>query len=277
MAGFNASNTPKVQRPIPPAGTHIAVCYSIIDIGTHMKSFQGQQPVPTPLVNISWEFTHLPHQIFDPAKGPQPMAIFQEYTLSIKDKAKLAQILKVWGGITEITNLETLIPKYIGAPCMIQVVHNRDKTQQEIIYANIAGGGRGVMQKPKDMPYNKAQNPQMLFELTKFSWAQFHKIPPFIQNKIKQSQEWSEILAKFGAEPAQVQNTAQNHMVQQYQQSVQNQQFQPVNTGMNQQFVPPPVQQSFVQEQNQNFAQPQQETIPNNFNPNESKDDTPVF
>lgn len=264
--GFNTENKPKVQRPIPPAGTHIAVCYSIIDLGTHMKTFPGQQPMPTPLVHISWELTGLPPQIFDPQKGPQPMAIFQEYTLSIGDKAKLAQVLKVWGGITEIKNLETIIPKYIGAPCMIQIIHNHDKVQQNIIYANIAGGGRGIMQLIKGTPWNKAQNPHMLFDLNKFNWAQFHKMPPFIQAKIKQSQEWSGIIAKFGAEPAQqqapVQNQQNNTAQQNYQQPVQNQQFQQ--------------QQSFVQQPNQNFVQQQPETIPTDFNPNQT-DDTPVF
>ncbi len=190
----------KTQRPIPPAGTHAAILYSIVDIGTHMKTFQGQEPKATPLVIFSWEFPNLPKQIFAEGQEPKPLSIMQEYTASAGEKAKLYKVLLGWRGVPPV-NLAQELPLFLGQPCMLNVVHAPDKTTPNIMYANIALNGLSVMRPMEGMAIAPITNPKKFFDLNNFSWAEFHSLNQYFQNKIKVSLEWSGILAKFGPEP----------------------------------------------------------------------------
>jgi len=195
--GLSAKQGEKKQRPIPPAGAHVAICYAIIDLGTHMKTFQGQEPKPTPLVHFSWEFPNLPKQTFDEAKGPQPLGIFQEYTVSLGDKAKLSKMLEAWRGVAPV-DLEKELPLFLGQPCLINVTHTNDKQVPTIKYANISGNGIGVMRLPQGMPVQPMTNKKIFFNLDHYSHEKFLELPAWIQKKIQTCQEWSGIVARFG-------------------------------------------------------------------------------
>jgi hypothetical protein len=234
---LNGTNYEKKQRPIPPQGPQVAVCYSIIDLGTHAKSFQGQPAKNTPLVHISWEFPNLPHQVFDETKGPQPLAIFQEYTCMLGDKSKLTKMLKSWRQRVPM-DLATELPQFLGQPCLINVEYNRDKDKPEIIYANVGSKGEGVMPMMAGTQVGQPSNKRILFNLDNYSHEQYLALPTWIQKKIATCQEWPSILAKFGAVPqAQTQNTQQpntNFQQQGYQ--------QPANNGFQQQAAAPQFQ-----------------------------------
>lgn len=235
--GFNTENQPKTQRPIPPQGTHVAVCYAIIDLGTQSTTWQGQEK-KIPKVHFSFELVNLAGAVFDEKKGIQPFGIFQDYTVSIGDKATLKQVLCTWGNMTAIKNLEAIIDKFVGAKCMIQVVHapSKDKT---IMYANIANGGRGIIRCPDGTQAAPLKNEKLFFDLNKFSWATFSKVPKFLQDKIRKAVEWPSIIAKYGPEPQQQQEVQQ----QQYQQPVQTYQQSAMQPNQN-------FQQQQVQQQN---------------------------
>lgn len=194
---LSAKQGEKTQRPIPPIGAHPAICYSIVDLGTHMKAFQGQDPKPTPLMQISWEFPNLPKQTFDEAKGPQPLAIHQEYTVSLGDKAKLFKVLQAWRGVNPV-DLEKELPMFVGQPCLINVIHNQDKQNPNIKYGNIAGNGTGIMRLPQGMQIGQMSNPKMFFNLDQYSHDKFIQLPEWIRKKIQSSLEWSGIVARFG-------------------------------------------------------------------------------
>lgn len=258
------------QRPIPNHGTHIGICYQIIDLGTHMKSFKGQEPQRTPLLHISWEFPQLPEQVFDEKKGPQRLAIFQEYTVSLGDKAKLPAMLKSWRGVAEIKDLEKELPQYLGQPCMINVVHAPSKKTQGIVYANVANNGAGIMRMMDGLPHPGApKNPKLFFELNPdkgMDWNTFHQIPKWLRDKIRNSFEFPVMLSKFGLEPpnpyeqqapvqnntAPVTNFNQQPVYNNNQQGQFNQQNQngfnnpQQNNGNNNQFVPPVQNNEFV-------------------------------
>ena len=248
--GFEAPKYEKKQRPIPNPGLQIAVCYSIIDLGTHNMVYQNQAPKPTPLIHFSWEFVNLPHQIFDEQKGPQPMAIFQEYSTSLGDKAKLPKMLASWRNGIVPTNLTVELPQFLGQPCMINVEHNKDKNNPNITYANIGLKGLGVMPIMQGTQVNPLTNKKILFNLDHYSHEVFLQLPGWIQKKIMDSLEWPGIVARFGQPPQQ-----QGH---------QN------NTGFQQQGTQQGYQQSqnngFNQQPNQNFNQ--QQSFQQGFNQN---------
>jgi len=191
----------KKQKPLPPQGPQVALCYSIIDLGTHMKSFQGQEPKATPLLHISWEFPNLPKVVFNEGEQPKPYGIFQEYSTSMGDKAKLPKLLSAWRGVP-CKDLATELPQFLGQPCLINVEYKQDKQRPDITYANVAMNGLGVMRLPAGTPVNPISNPKVFFNLDHYSHAQFAVLPKWIQKKIMSSLEWSGIVAKFGPPPA---------------------------------------------------------------------------
>lgn len=209
---LNGQTYEKKQRPIPPQGLQLAVCYAIVDLGTHAISYNNQPAKPTSLVQFSWEFVNLPHQVFNEEKGPQPLAIFQKYTTSLGDKAKLGKMLQSWRG-RPVENLATDLPIFLGQPCYINVEYKRDKQKPEIIYANVAMNGLGVNPIPAGTPVGPLTNPKIFFNLDSYSHAEFIKLPNFIQKEIQSSQEWSGIVARFG-QPPQLPQTQQQGMPQ---------------------------------------------------------------
>ncbi len=195
--GLDKTGYEKRQKPIPTEGIHLAMCYSIIDVGTHMETFQGQEPKAASKVHISWE---LPNSkaVFNPDKGEQPMALFQEYTVAAGDKAKLPKMLCSWGKMPTLTSISSkLLQAFLGQACMISVVHNPDKQKPEIKYANIGLKGLQVMPLMAGMVKPTTTiNPIMFFNLDEFSWEKYNLLPKHIQEKITKSLEWSGILAK---------------------------------------------------------------------------------
>lgn len=237
---LNGQQFEKKQRPIAPAGLQVGVCYSIVDCGTHNVSFQGQPAKQTPLVHFSWEFPNLPFAVFKEGEQPKPLAIFQEYTVALGDKAKLAKMLQSWRLVPPV-DLAKELPLFISQPCYINVVHVKDKQKPEITYANIGLNGLGIMNIAKEtipsLNIRPLTNPTMFFNLDNYSHEQYLKLPAFLQKKIASSLDWSGIVAKFGP-PPQVQQTQQTQQqgLQNNQQFAgqQNQGFQQ-NTVFNQQ------------------------------------------
>lgn len=206
---LNTKANSTTQKPIPPVGQHLAVCFCIIDLGTQLESFKGAEPKPTPKIHIGWEFCSPKlRATFDKEKGEQPMAVFQKYSYYLGSKANFGKMIKNWVGkeITELT-YEQLI-KFRGRSAMIQVEHNPDKTKVDdktkkpILYANIASAGTAVFIRPEEIPQPKSMsNEWLLFSLDHFSWEVFNKIPKFLQETIMKSAEWAGIQKEFGQNP----------------------------------------------------------------------------
>lgn len=201
---------PKV---LPKAGIQLAVCYGIIELGTQTKQFAGKPPTTQPLVQFMFELPHTSH-VFDQNKGPQPLALFQEYSLTDTERSKLPKVLKSWGGMEKTPKVTTeLIKKYLGQPCMITVELTAPNAQG-VQYANIQGGGLGITQRMKEFPVpeNYPRNERLFLDLDNFDWVTFLKLAPFLQEKIKQCKEWPSIVAKYPMPAHLAQQTGQQHV-----------------------------------------------------------------
>src|SRR5262245_51935946 len=101
----------------PPAGTHAAICYRLVDLGTQMGEYKGQ-PKEQHKIVVSWE---LVDENMDDGK---PFSIHQRYTFSLHEKAKLRADLESWRGRTfteeelNAFDLENLL----GKPCLVSIV-----------------------------------------------------------------------------------------------------------------------------------------------------------
>lgn len=172
-------------RLLPPAGTHIARSYQILDLGTHDREWKGKHR-KSHEIRISWELP-LEKAVFDPDKGEQPFSISKTYTLSLNEKANLRHDLENWRGrpFTE-EELEAFdVAKVLGVACMVTVTH---VTKGDKTYANVTA----VTATPKGYPVPAAINKPVEFSLDDHDEAVFRALPEFLQKIIQESDEWKQ-------------------------------------------------------------------------------------
>lgn len=118
-----------------PEDLHLGVCYAIYDIGTQFSERFGKS---VHKVVIVWELPKVRGQFERDGKTIDlPRAISKKYTLSLHKKADMRKDLESWRG-KRFTDQELKgfdLKKLLGAPCQIQVIHNK---VDEKTYANIA-------------------------------------------------------------------------------------------------------------------------------------------
>jgi len=173
-------------RELIPADNYIARCYKMVQIGTVVENFQGQ-PKTMQKVRIGWE---MPNElkVFKEENGPQPLVIEAEYTLSMADKATLRALLTSWRGqaFTEEEAKSFDITKLIGAPCMLNVVHNPSKADPTKVYEKISS----ITKIPKGMTCPPAINKPFVLSYDEWDEEKFNSLPDFIKDKMKTSEEY---------------------------------------------------------------------------------------
>jgi len=200
---ITASAKSSAPRQLPPTGTHIARCYSVVDLGTHDSEWQGQKRRKHS-IRISWE---LPNETADFGKGkPEPFSVHKNYALSLSDKATLRQDLENWRGRPfsddELKAFD--VASIIGVPCMVTVVHEVKPTAT---YANVTAVTSvpkipGPNGKSVAMPVPDQFNPSLEYSIETHDDAAFANLPDFMKEQIQSSYEWKTrqtVLAGGGA------------------------------------------------------------------------------
>lgn len=178
-----------VKRELIPAGSHLAICYSMVHIGTITEEIQGVEKRMNK-VRITWE---IPSETREFDGEMKPLVISKEYTLSMHEKATLRRDLESWRGkgFTEDEAKRFDITKLLGKPCILSIIHSVAKSGN--MYAGI-GSISGII---KGMAIPELYNPIFEFNYTdQFSDEKVEKFPEFIRDKIKQSEEY--IALKLG-------------------------------------------------------------------------------
>ena len=191
---ITASTKSTTKREPIPAGNYIARCYRMIHIGTN---FDPKWDKDSNRVRVTWE---LPTEtkVFDEAKGPQPLVIDKEYTLSLHEKSNLRHDLESWRGkgFTELEaagfDITNLLDKY----CMLNIIHNTANNGNT--YANIGS----VAAIPKGMELPAGHNETVIFDYeNNFDMEFVNNLPDFIREPIQSSTEWKDRLNELeGAE-----------------------------------------------------------------------------
>lgn len=143
-----------------PAGTHIAICDQVIDLGKQKivsqqfgESIKHQVYIrwQIPEERVEWEHEGQKHE--------GPAVIGKSYTLSLGDKANLRKDLQAWRGKPftpdELRGFD--IAKLLGVPATITVTHTEKDGRT---YANIASVG-GI---PKGMPKPNLEGEALLYD-----------------------------------------------------------------------------------------------------------------
>ena len=179
---LNAKNE-GAERIIIAAGTHVARCYGVIDLGTQYSERFGNS---SRKVQVQWE---LPNELMDDGR---PLAISKRYTLSVNEKANLRKDLESWlgRGITAEEEKDGFaLGGMLGAPCLLSIIHAESNGKT---YANIAA----VMSVPKGTKVPEQSNPTVSYDVENGKDAVFEKLPEWIRTMIQQSKEF-----KDGDEP----------------------------------------------------------------------------
>jgi hypothetical protein len=173
-------------RELIPAGNYVARCFSMIELGTVPENYMGETK-QLRKVRITWE---LPTEtkVFDEKKGPQPLAISKEFTLSMHEKGNLRKMLASWRG-KDFTDDEAKsfdITKLLGKPCMLNIIHKPGKSDPSKIYEEIAG----VTSIPKGFNVPEQVNKTQELYYDNFNEDLFNSLPDFIKTKMQTSVEW---------------------------------------------------------------------------------------
>lgn len=168
----------------PPAGTHVAVCYRFIDLGTQETEFQGVKKHQRKVM-LGWE---LSNEMMEDGK---PFMISQRYTWSMSEKANLRADLESWRGVafkeSDFGPGGFDIRRVLGAPCMMTVVHAEKNGKT---YANI----RAIGKLPKGMSVPFAVNPQVYFSLDEFDQVTFDNLSAGLKAIIVKAPEYQKVI-----------------------------------------------------------------------------------
>lgn len=139
---------------MPPDGSHIGVCYRVIDLGTQDTTYLGQAK-KTHQILLSWE---LPNERMSDGR---PFSISKKYTYSSSPKSHLRKDLESWRGKKfEDWEFGTFdIGVLVGIGCMLNVVYSE---KGENTYANIAA----IMRLPKGTATPPLTNAGACFSLS---------------------------------------------------------------------------------------------------------------
>lgn len=188
------------------AGTHHAVCYGVVDIGTHPSNKPDMEPAREVifLYELPNERGNFPSKENPDVKTDQPRGLHARYNNFLSSKSRLRKMLVSWRGrdFTEEEMGKFDLASVIGANCMATVIHkagtgkNAGKT-----YANI----ETVTGLPKGMPAKKPENPKTYFSFedqTPGNVVIPANVPPWIAALIQSSFEYAELMNPKPVAPA---------------------------------------------------------------------------
>ena len=166
----------------PPAGSHVAICYRVIDLGTQKTEWQGKMKLQRKVM-LSWE---LPDELMEDGR---PFTISQRYTFSSHEKSRFRHDLESWRGApfkdSDFGPGGFHVGKLLRVPCILTIVH---ESKDGKTFANI----KGVAKMPKGMTVAPLTNPETFFSLSDFSPDVFSKLPERLQETIKASPEYAQ-------------------------------------------------------------------------------------
>ena len=173
----------------PPEGNHVAVCCSLVDLGTqHSEKWDKNQRK----ILIEWELAE------ETKEDGTPFYVDEIYTFSMNEKSSLRKHLESWRGVRfsadDFGKFELSV--LIGKGCMLNIVHT---AKDDKVYANIAS----IARLPKGMPAPEMKASPRVFSLepSEHDPAAMAGLRDKIVEKIKASPEWAKL--NTGRRPAQ--------------------------------------------------------------------------
>ncbi|MFH0981911.1 MAG: hypothetical protein V2A79_10260 [Planctomycetota bacterium] len=188
----------KPKAPLVDAGLHEAVCYSVVDIGTHSSRYQGKI-IRNRQIVLTWEIPGQRIQVEDRNTGVTkdlPRAISRTYTASLDPKATLRAHLVSWRsrGFTPEEEKAFEMKNVLGASCFLSIIHKPKQDGTEKAEVNMVLNLKGKRLKP--------QNPLVYYGIEENDEDIPASLPDWIVEQIKSSEEWQAMFTGTGEPPA---------------------------------------------------------------------------
>lgn len=179
MTENKMSNIPPV-----PAGTHIARCMEVVDLGTQLST---QYNKLYQKVRLTWEIPGETH-VFDEARGPEPRRISRDFTVSYADSGSFAPFLIGWRGrnFTAEERKDFHLGKLAGAGCMLNVIHADRENGSGGIMAQVASASP----MPKGIPCPPLSGPPVIYDIADGKNQVYEAFPDWLKAKIAGCEEW---------------------------------------------------------------------------------------
>jgi len=174
---------------LAPEGAHNAVCYRVVDLGTHPVTGQyalnekGQQKYNRRL--------SLYFEIEETMTDGRRFIIFETYTASFGEKANLRRFLKGWLGKDPGETFDT--DELVGKPALLNLSHTEAGNGKT--YVNIVS----VMPLPKGFVPLKPENETFAFNIEEPWNAELYgKLSDWVKKTIEESKEYGRLFNKSG-------------------------------------------------------------------------------
>jgi hypothetical protein len=162
-----------------PVGNHRAMCYGVVDLGTHSFLYQGAQNT---LHKIMLMF-ELSDELMEDGR---PFSVSKDFTLSLSEKSNLLPFLNSWRGkaftVDELKGWD--IANVLGAPALLNVIHKLSKKGKTFA----------------DMGRPESHNTPIHYQVE--DGPPPESLPGWIRRKILESQEFKGTLARDVPAPA---------------------------------------------------------------------------
>jgi hypothetical protein len=159
-----------------PAGSHIAVCNLVADLGLQPGSVNFPQAKRQVYIRFEVPAERVEYER-DGKKREGPVVIGSTYTASMHEKSNLRKQLEGWRG-KKFNDEEAErfdVASILGKACMLSIVEN---VKGDKVYSNIAGIGS----LPRGIPAPKAENELLYY--AEDDKSQLSKLPEWLQKKI---------------------------------------------------------------------------------------------
>jgi hypothetical protein len=182
IAKTGGSSAPK---QVTPAGSHVARCYGMIEVGTVEQIYQGETKKAHKVI-IDFELP-LETSVFREGEPEKPFVISKEYTLSFHEKSTLRAHLASWRGkpFSDVEAANFDITKLVGVPAMVNVIHKASADGTKT-YANIAS----ISPMPKGLVCPEQVNPSRVLSFSDWNQEVFMGLPDWLANKISETPEY---------------------------------------------------------------------------------------
>jgi hypothetical protein len=180
-----AKENQRPKRDPIPAGTHHAICYGVVDIGTQREVWDGNEKLKRK-VNFLFEIPSERIQIEKDGKRIDlPRGTHKKFTNTLSDKSDLYKNLVSWRGAQftpeQLKGFDLFT--VIGANCLLQMVAGTAKDGSAITYVN------GIMGLPKGMPKLKSENKHVMYSIDENGLNIPDGVPDWMKKIIMESPE----------------------------------------------------------------------------------------
>ena len=167
-----------------PAGTHIARCYAMVSLGTQLPT--NPQYKPSFKVVLQFEFPNERIEVNGVSKPMMTGQFLSAYLGSVKKPSKTNLFLTAWRGkaFTEAELAGFDVSRVVGAPCMLNMIHETKNGKLRETIASISPLPKGTVASPQI-------NPKLVYEIEQGRDKVFQALPEWMQKMISGCEEWT--------------------------------------------------------------------------------------